>query len=216
MSTNIASKIFDSVSKTYDIFLNFITFGYIHKLQNNLIEKTPLGENLVDIGTGTGEILKKINDKNNNSLLIGIDVSKNMLLKAKEKVPNANLLIADAENLPFKNKSIDNIFFSLVFRHLNQENTTQELKRVIKKNGYVSILDLSKNKLLLFLFDKIFKPFGRLIFSKKEYDYFIDSIKWAKSIEELEELFKKNDFECIYKKKYLFGLAIIVIFKKSS
>jgi len=214
LTNNLVSKIFDSVADIYDRFLTTATFGIIHKLQNKLIDSTPIKGNILDIGTGTGEILKKISSKSSDNLLIGIDISTKMLKKAKEKVPSANFIVADADRLPFQNKCIDNVFYSLTFRHLNQENQVNQLKEIIKKDGYVSILDLNKSKLLLFLFDKVFRPFGRLIFSKKEYEYFVKSLEEAKSINELEKLFNKNNFTTYYKDSFLFGFIIIAIFKK--
>jgi demethylmenaquinone methyltransferase/2-methoxy-6-polyprenyl-1,4-benzoquinol methylase len=212
--TYIARKVFNSAYKVYDTFLSLSTFGLINYLQNQLIKNTPLKENILDIGTGTGEILRKINKKYKNKLLIGVDISENMLKRAKEKIPDANFIKADAENLPFKEKSIDNIFYSLTFRHLDSEKQINQCKNILKTNGTVSILDLNRSKFLIFLFEKLFKPVGKIIFSEEEYNYFLESLKYAKKIEEIENIFKLEGFKTYFKSSYLFSTVIIIIFKK--
>ena len=57
---DIAQKVFNSASKVYDAFLNFTTLGLINFFQKKLIKNTPIGNVVLDVGTGTGEILKKI------------------------------------------------------------------------------------------------------------------------------------------------------------
>ncbi len=211
----VAQKIFNSAAKGYDFFLNFTTLGFINWLQNKLIKNTPLKDNVLEIGTGTGELLKKIS-KLKKTTLIGVDISENMLKVAKKKTPEACFIRANAENLPVKENVIDNVFYSLTFRHLNSENQINQLSRIVKNGGTVSILDLGHSKLLVFLFKRLFKPVGKLIFSEEEYNYFLNSMEKAKNLEELENLFSKKNFKAIYKKKFLFSSVILVIFRKDS
>ena len=214
--TDLAEKIFDSVSKAYDVFLNFSTFGLINFFQNKLIDSTPIENIVLDVGTGTGEVLKKIKEKYEKTTLLGIDISENMLKTAHKKLPDAYFIKADAENFPLKEESINNIFYSLSFRHLNGENQIKQCKRVLKSKGTVSILDLNRSDFLMFLFGKIFRPVGKLLFSDAEYNYFLESIKEAKTIQQLIEEFEQEGFKTYYKKQYFFKTLIIVIFRKDS
>ncbi|HIE60107.1 MAG TPA: methyltransferase domain-containing protein [Persephonella sp.] len=220
-NTKIASKVFSSVSKVYDKFLEKFTLGYIHKWQSKLIENTTVKETVLDIGTGTGEILKKINESYPNIYLIGVDISFSMLKLAKKKLPKANFILADAHNLPLKNQTITNIFFSLTFRHLNYKDILRSLKKILKKEGEISILEIPKpSKFIYFLiiiFMKfIFKPIGILIFTKEEYEYFIHSIENSLTVKELVNLFEKNGFKTVYIEKKLFGLLVLAVFRKES
>ncbi len=216
----LISKIFDGVSKHYDRFLKSATLGKITKWQSELIENTDIKDVCIDVGTGTGEILRLLPE---NSQKIGIDLSLQMLKVAKEKLKNKKntfFIKCSALYLPFKNSSVSNIFYSLVFRHLENEKALKEAKRVLRQNGQISILDVGKPnskllfKFILFFSDKLFRPIGRLIYSKEEYDYFIDSIKEAKSIEELNNFFENNGFKTIYNKKYLFGMIYLAAYEK--
>jgi demethylmenaquinone methyltransferase/2-methoxy-6-polyprenyl-1,4-benzoquinol methylase len=221
----IASKIFDGISRVYDFFLNFATAGQIKKWQDFLVSNTPLKENIIDIGTGTGEILKIVKEKKSDSKCIGVDLSLKMLKKAKEKLKNHDNIIfikASALNLPIRDEIIDNAFFSLTLRHLDIHKTLKEVNRILSKNGYISILEIGKPKseklykFILFFSDKIFRPFGRLIFSKEEYDYFIDSIKNSFTLNQLEEIMFKYNFEKHKVHSFLFGTVIVAIYKKGN
>ncbi|WP_457626297.1 class I SAM-dependent methyltransferase [Persephonella sp.] len=219
----LAAKIFDSVVKRYDKFLKLTTFGLIDKWQNILVRNVPAGKFPLDIGTGTGEIVRKIHRRYPDSIPAGIDVSLNMLQKAKKKNKEyKNLFIqASAYHLPFKNSSIDSIFLSLVFRHLSDEEAIAEFDRVLKNNGYIGILDISKPPKIIFnsiffFANKIFRPVGEKIFSKEEYDYFMDSVIKSKNPDELEEFFKKHRYRRTFLKKAFFGMVVIAVFKKES
>ncbi|SNZ03864.1 demethylmenaquinone methyltransferase / 2-methoxy-6-polyprenyl-1,4-benzoquinol methylase [Persephonella hydrogeniphila] len=217
----LAAKIFDSVVKRYDRFLKFTTFGLIDRWQNILVENTPAGENPLDIGTGTGEIVKKIHKNYPDSIPIGVDVSFNMLLRAKEKnKDHKNLFIqASAYELPFKKSTISSIFLSLVFRHLSDEKAILEFDRVLKNSGYIGILDISKPPKIIFntiffFANRIFRPVGERIFSREEYDYFMDSVIKSKTPEELEDLFKNHGYTKSFIKKAFFGMIVIAVFRK--
>lgn len=219
----VASSLFDRVSRVYDTFLNLFTLGLINKWQNTLVKKTPLNEKVLDVGTGTGELIKKVKKHKSDTVCVGIDVSYGMLLKAKEKLKNEEdvyFLQADIYNSPFKDKSIDNVLLSLTFRHLEHERFIKEINRILKNGGYISIFDTGKirNRFIwstfLFLLDKPFRPFGYLFFSKQEYDYFIDSIKKSVSMEQLIKLFKSQGYTPIYSKKVMFGFGYIVVLRK--
>jgi len=219
----LAAKIFDSVVKRYDRFLRFTTFGLIDKWQEILVKNTPAGEFPVDIGTGTGEVIKKILHKYPESSPVGIDVAPNMLKKAKEKNRDtgAVFLQASAYSLPFKKSSITSILMSLVFRHLDAEKAMDEFSAVLKEGGYIGILDISKPSkflfsLIFFFANRIFRPLGQLIFSKEEYDYFMESVLNSRNPEELEELFRKNGFKMVYSGTHFLGMIVIAVFKKEA
>ncbi len=222
MEKNLVEKIFDSVNKHYDKFLNTVTFGLINKWQNELIDNTPNSNFALDIGTGTGEVLKKISLKNKHSILFGVDISFNMLKTAKEKINKDDVIFikADALHLPFKKNSLDSVYFSLVFRHLPRDEIIKELTEILKPKGTVSILEIGKPensliyKLMLFFVDKVVRPLGRIHFSKEEWDYFLHSIKNSLKFSEIKPFFQEKGFEILFIKKRFFGLVHIIILQK--
>ncbi len=219
----IAAKIFDSVVKTYDTFLNSTTFGAINRWQREMINNIPSADLFIDIGTGTGEVVKKISETYPESKIIGIDVSEGMLKKAVEKNKNNKnsfFIKASALEMPVKTGSVGAVVSSLTFRHLDPEKAAEEINRVLKKGGYLGILDIAKPKydfiyrLVFFFADKLFRPIGTKIFSKEEYDYFMESIQNSKKPSQLKEFLKKYSFEEVYQSSKVLGMITISIFRK--
>jgi len=219
----VASSVFDKISSVYDFFLNLFTFGVINIWQRQMIKNTPVSKFILDVGTGTGELIKKIKNHHKETICIGLDVSFKMLLKAKKKLKNENdvyLINGDIYNSPFREKTFDNVFLSLTFRHLDQKKLIKELNRILKNKGYISIFDTGKIKnqylwkAFLFIVDKLVRPFGYLFFSKNEYDYFIESLYKSLTMEQIIKFFENYGYYPVYKKKFMFGLAFIVIFEK--
>jgi len=100
--------------------------------------------NCLEIGCGTGK---------NTSYLLGkaeqvtaVDLSEEMLAKAKEKISSANVCFLQADiNQPwsFTNKSFELVSFSLVLEHIeNLEPVFAEASRCLKNGGYLYVGEL--------------------------------------------------------------------------
>lgn len=95
-------------------------------------------KSVLDIGTGTGlfaeAFAKLVPD------VTGIDVSDDMLEKAKLHVPGGKFEKAQAEELPFAEASFDVVFMGLVFHETDEQlKALQEARRTAKKR--VAILE---------------------------------------------------------------------------
>ena len=101
--------------------------------------------NVLDVGCGTGEILKRIHRRYPEVSLTGVDISEKMLEVAKVKIGNkATLLWADAEMLPFSDATFDLIVCSDSFHHYpNPQKVLAEFRRVLKGGGNLLICDYS-------------------------------------------------------------------------
>lgn len=122
------------------------------------------GQKVLDIGCGTGSLLKLIKQTYPEVEVIGIDGDPEILEIAKKKAKDSNLDIrfetAMSDKLLFEDKSIDVVVSSLVFHHLTKGqklSTLKEIHRVLKDEAPVHILDWSKptNKLMRLLFFSI-------------------------------------------------------------
>ena len=218
-----ASSVFDRISKIYDFFLTIFTFGFINKWQRELVIKTPEKDTCLDIGTGTGEIIKKVKEESPHSVCVGLDLSIEMLKIAEKKLKDYQDVLfvkGDIYNAPFKEKTFNSVFLSLTYRHLEHERFITELCRILKEESYVSIFDTGRIEnerlwnVFLFFVDKILRPFGYIFFSKEEYDYFVESLHNSKKMEDLIEKFQPHGYTVVYNRKILLGVAYIVVFKK--
>ena len=121
-------------------------------------EKVRIQKNILDAGCGTGLLLEYLfnNLRSFTDLLprfryIGVDISLNMLKRFLRKLnglefPNfVNLVLADIENLPFRENSFDVIFTITVFQNLTDIKLgLDNLIRVGKKKFEIAISILKK------------------------------------------------------------------------
>lgn len=125
-------------------------FRYIeNKRIQVLIREAEINGNsrILEIGCGAGHILEKIND----GILTGIDISQTQIDRAKKRLGNkAELIKAKGEDMPFPANFFDRIICTEVFEHvLEPEKIMQEMKRVLKDDGIIS-LSIPNENLIIF------------------------------------------------------------------
>jgi ubiquinone/menaquinone biosynthesis C-methylase UbiE len=107
--------------------------------------------NVLDIGTGTGDFIKILNDTfNGNAKLTGIDPGEEWLKEARARFPQENIqfICMGSENLQFENDSFDVVAISNALHHLgNIELSFSEMKRVVLPNGWLVINEISDGEL---------------------------------------------------------------------
>lgn len=119
-------------------------FSPLHRYTARFLDlKSP--KRILDVATGTGaqayELAKLGHD------VVGIDLSLKMLAQAKKKLsPSLKLGFkeADGTKLPFKNETFDIATISWGIHDMPYETGVKvlnEMKRVIKKNGKILIMD---------------------------------------------------------------------------
>src|SRR5215217_2964098 len=65
------------------------------------------GERVLEVGVGTAWAFEKLIEASGSDAAIGVDVAMGMLEVARQRLPNASLMQADALRLPFANASFD-------------------------------------------------------------------------------------------------------------
>ncbi|MFX1477148.1 MAG: class I SAM-dependent methyltransferase [Promethearchaeota archaeon] len=128
------------------------------------------GKMILDLGSGTGllfEFINSLKTKYQNTLkymYVAVDISWNMLLKHKIKAlksnreKNINLILADAENLPFRENTFNCVFSFTLFQNLPHiKKGIQELLRVSIQNCDLKFSILKKETKLQNLLE-LLKP----------------------------------------------------------
>lgn len=162
--TEKTKKKYDRVSYFYDFtkrMMNSSLTKHRKKLLSNI-----KGE-VLEVGVGTGV---NIPFYNNTARVTGIDLSPKMLFKAIKKAKiakrNYSLLVMDAENLKFKDKTFDYIVCTCVLCSIpNPVKALEEMRRVLKPDGQILMLEhmLSKNPLIAF-FENTLNPLTKGLF----------------------------------------------------
>ena len=94
-------------------------------------------QSALDLGCGTGEMLKLIVQEDTHKELCGIDLSEKMLAVAKSKLPEqVKLVLGDSESLPFSDHAFDVVYCNDSFHHYPApQNVLREVYRVLKPGG---------------------------------------------------------------------------------
>lgn len=139
---------FDRYAHRWDQYYDLETENKLGKLINSFRLKK--SSQVLDLGCGTGVlfpfILKATGKKGR---LFGVDFSPKMLLEAKRKFQNKNIILicAPAEDLPFLTEAFDYVIVFASFPHFqNQAKAIGEISRILKKGGKLFIAHLLGRK----------------------------------------------------------------------
>ncbi len=98
-------------------------------------------DRILEIGCGSGNLLKSINCDN----IYGVDISHEMIKECKRVIHSGNFSVGDAEKLEFKDNFFDKVIISEVLYYLpNLNKAIEEAYRVLKKDGLLLITSLNK------------------------------------------------------------------------
>ncbi|MBI5888848.1 MAG: methyltransferase domain-containing protein [Deltaproteobacteria bacterium] len=144
-------KIYAAYSNVYDAIFKRIFYPRI-KHAIAVMDIKP-GERILDVGVGTGISLGAFPK---HCRVVGIDLSTEMLMKAKKKVVknrlgNIKVVSMDAMSVGFRDNSFDRVFLSHVVSVVpDPYRMMSEVKRVCRKGGQVVIVNhfKSRNKLV--------------------------------------------------------------------
>lgn len=96
----------------------------------------PLGRTLLDIGGGTGNFGQALDDAGFSVSLC--DLTEEMLLRARPKLPESLMVVADAQCLPFRSASFDCALSVNVLGHLPDWRAgLREARRVIGEGPFL-------------------------------------------------------------------------------
>jgi ubiquinone/menaquinone biosynthesis C-methylase UbiE len=99
---------------------------------------------VLDVGCGTGRLLRQAHTYWPEAQLIGVDPANGMIEMAKRLTPNATFLTGMAEALPLQDASVDLALSTISFHHWqDQAAGIREIARVLRPGGYFLLVDLS-------------------------------------------------------------------------
>lgn len=171
-------EIFDNLSSYQD----FMNRAYLKALKedtlNSLLSFDLEDKDILEIGAGISLFADRLVGKNR---VVLTDINETLLNQCSN---NCDLVVTDAENLPFADNSFDFIYLVGVLHHLpDQAKGLKEIKRVLREGGKVFISEPTKwsvnliyylgRKLLIFTLGKDFVK--RLVGCGTPDEAFLDS-----------------------------------------
>ncbi|AJS58822.1 class I SAM-dependent methyltransferase [Paenibacillus sp. IHBB 10380] len=145
MKNNTNIKKYKILSPIYDFLMGNRIFRNARMRAFSLIDIKPKNKVLL-VGVGTGEDILLLP---NNIEIFGIDISNEMLEKARKKTNNVVLLNMDAESLKFENEKFDFVILNLILSVVeNPQKALLEATRVLSPSGTILVFDkfLDENK----------------------------------------------------------------------
>jgi ubiquinone/menaquinone biosynthesis C-methylase UbiE len=140
-----------SVMRRYNLTAHIYDMRYAEEqtakikaaLEDLSIEKRSL---ILDAGCGTGILFDYV--VNEAETLVGLDISKKILLQAKKCVKNSKntyLVLADVDNMPLKEKVFDYVFAVTMLQNTPKPvKTLNEFQRVAKDNATIVVTGMKK------------------------------------------------------------------------
>ena len=102
-----------------------------------LIAKAELSDApLIDLGCGTGELLRNLESLGHGNLT-GLDISEKMIEVAKEKTESSNFLHADLESIPVADESYFGVASNAAIQWCDPHVAAGEIHRVLQPGGSV-------------------------------------------------------------------------------
>ena len=177
---------------------------------------------ILDVACGTADSTIAL-ARSGISSVTGVDISEEMLKVGETKVAAQNLdsvinlQVEDCENLSFDDDSFDAAFIAFGIRNFeDKRNGLRELRRVLKPNGHLLILELSvpQNKILLSLYKLYFLhilPFiGKKISGDSmAYTYLPQSVMNFPKPKDFLAMMEECGFKDVRQKALTFGLCRI-------
>ena len=199
---------FNMIASKYDVLNHTLSLGMDYVWRKKAIKKILNNpKEILDIATGTADFAISA-AKHTEANITGIDISDQMINVGNKKIQQKKLnnriklSIEDSENLPFLDNSYDAITAGFGVRNFeNLEKGLSEIHRVVKKNGYVVILEPSTPKafplkqIFSIYFQKILPFIGSLVSKDKSaYSYLPNSVKSFPDGDDFLKILNKQGF----------------------
>jgi demethylmenaquinone methyltransferase/2-methoxy-6-polyprenyl-1,4-benzoquinol methylase len=219
------THMFDTISGEYDGLNRLISLGLDQKWRDNVVKMVAAShpDFIMDIATGTGDLVIKMAQKTKASRLVGLDISSGMLEVGKIKVTQKKLdnriemVLGDSENLQFEKDTFDAVTVSYGVRNFEDlEKGLSEIRRVLKPSGILVILETSVPekfpfKLGYYVYSNLVVPTLGKLFSKDRtaYKYLSESASKFPYGERFNNILKKVGFKDIENHLQFHGASTI-------
>jgi demethylmenaquinone methyltransferase / 2-methoxy-6-polyprenyl-1,4-benzoquinol methylase len=165
---------FNFIAPAYDLANDAMTLG-LHRLWRRslvreALSRVPKGGRLLDVATGTGDVILGLLKERADVHVTGLDPSEGMLKVAREKfaktplVPTqgVELVTGDARRMPLESNTFDAVTISWGIRNVRPHaDGLREFLRVLKPGGSLVVLESGRPELKAV--DLVYRYYARLL-----------------------------------------------------
>lgn len=219
-------KIFSVVARVYPFVTRVLSFGRDRAWKRTLCNALP-GDSrgiVLDLACGTGDIAITCKRRFPAAMVIGIDISKEMLSSADKSLYNQIYLVQqDMCDLGIRSSSVDIVTGGYALRNApDLAAALREIARVVKPCGVAVFLEFSKStgkisakihKLLLWCWGSFW---GLILHGNPRiYGYIAESLDRFPDRRTLRAMFREYGFIDIVSWRRMFGMVEITAYKKA-
>jgi ubiquinone/menaquinone biosynthesis C-methylase UbiE len=190
---------FNRWSASYDqsVFQRLF-FGPVQRTVLSMADLQSEPATIVDVGCGTGRLLRSAKERWPTARLIGVDPSEGMIEIARKLNPHAEFYIAPAEAIPLADVSVDLAFSTISFHHWsNQLGGIREIARILRPGGCFILADQ--------IADQNTPIWIRILFSVLHSFH-----RSTPRLSEIQKMFEVSGLQIIRQNRISFGLVAMV------
>jgi demethylmenaquinone methyltransferase / 2-methoxy-6-polyprenyl-1,4-benzoquinol methylase len=215
---------FTRIARRYDLMNSLMTGGQHHAWRRRVADTAvgAPGGPVLDLATGTADLAIAVRARTPGRFVAGADFSEGMLrvgqAKLRERrVARAQLLVADALALPFRDSVFACVMSAFLLRNLEDlERGLAEMRRVTARGGRVVTLDIVRPAQPLWgavfgtYFHRVVPAVGAFVAGDRQaYTYLPQSVDRFVTPDELVELMEKVGLRDVGYRR--FGLGTIAL-----
>ena len=207
--TKLVQKVFSDVANNYDLMNDVMSFGAHRLWKKSFIDivNPSSGDKIIDVGSGSGDLVLEILKRDLNLKIDMVDLNKAMLLEGKKRIKNNNVKFfqQNAEKLNFLNNIYDKYLISFCLRNVTDiDQSFKEAFRILKPGGQYYCLEFSRpNSFVLaniysFYKSNIIPTFGKIFSNNRDaYNYLNESIDLFPKQDELKKRIEAVGFKSV-------------------
>ena len=140
---------YEVLTPLYDLALEVLGFGRSFKDGIARLAEVGTGQDVLDLGCGTGTLLQALVARQPDARYVGLDPDPQVLARARRRLTGATveLLEGYGEELPFEADTFDLVVSTLMFHHLTdaaKQATLAEVGRVLRPAGRLLLVDFGR------------------------------------------------------------------------
>lgn len=224
---------FNSIAPAYDMMNACMSMGmHVHwrnlalKMAVNRLGRVP--EDILDVATGTGDLVFALRHRYPHASITGIDLSGGMLAIARRKLAEfpderqITFLQGDCMEMPLDDDSFDMVTVAYGVRNFeDMARGYREMRRVLRPGGVLCVVELSQpvSAIPLLFYKAYTRGFipvaGRLMSGDpRAYSYLHESIEAAPQRQSMTDIMRNAGFkDCIWKSVFPGAVCIYLATK---